>query len=100
MGKDFEGIGDVSLGVRKCYQKYLESRWRVANACVVRFNPCPLNKTLNMNHDITHCSGEGCPKRHKCYRYRAYVEMHIAEVVQVFNEPPYFEGECKFFIED
>lgn len=53
-----------------------------------------------MNHDITHCSGEGCPKRYKCYRYRAYVEMHIAEVVQVFTEPPYFEGECKFFIED
>lgn len=53
-----------------------------------------------MYHDITHCSGEGCPKRHKCYRYRAYVEMHIAEVVQVFTEPPYFEGECKFFIED
>ena len=53
-----------------------------------------------MNHDITHCSGEGCPKRRKCYRYRAYKEMHIAEVVQVFIEPPYFEGECKFFIED
>lgn len=59
-----------------------------------------LTKHDTMNHDITHCSGEGCPKRHKCYRYRAYVEMHIAEVVQVFTEPPYFEGECKFFIED
>jgi hypothetical protein len=53
-----------------------------------------------MNHDITHCSGEGCPKKKRCYRYHAYLEMHIAEVVQVFTEPPYFEGECKFFIED
>jgi hypothetical protein len=53
-----------------------------------------------MNHDITHCSGEGCPKRRKCYRYHAYLEVHIAEVVQVFTEPPYREGECKFFVED
>lgn len=62
-------------------------------------DPTNPNTTL-MNHDITHCSGEGCPKKKRCYRYRAYKEMHIAEVVQVFTEPPYFEGECKFFIED
>jgi hypothetical protein len=55
---------------------------------------------FNMNHDITHCSGEGCPKKKRCYRYHAYEEMHIAEVMQVFTEPPYFEGECKFFVED
>lgn len=52
-----------------------------------------------MNHDITHCSGEGCPKRRKCYRYHAYKEMHIAEVVQCFIVPPYFEDSCKFFKE-
>ena len=53
-----------------------------------------------MNHDITHCSGEGCPMRDICYRHRAYKEMNIAEVVQVFIDTPYFEGECKFFVED
>ena len=52
-----------------------------------------------MNHDITHCSGEGCPRRHKCYRYHAYEEYTI-EPRQVFIEPPYKEGECKYFVED
>lgn len=58
-----------------------------------------LTKQDTMNHDITHCSGEGCPKRHKCYRFHAYEEYTI-EPRQIFIEPPYFEGECKFFIED
>ena len=53
----------------------------------------------SMNHDITHCSGEGCPKRHKCYRFHAYEEYTI-EPRQIFIEPPYKEGECKFFVED
>lgn len=61
-------------------------------------DPTKLNTTL-MNHDITHCSGEGCPKRRKCYRYHAYEEYTI-DPRQVFIEPPYKEGECKFFIED
>jgi hypothetical protein len=49
------------------------------------------------NHDITHCSGECCPLKHNCYRYNAYIERGFIEAVQVFTEPPYFEGECKFF---
>ena len=44
--------------------------------------------------------GRGMSETTQVLRYRAYVEMHIAEVVQVFTEPPYFEGECKFFVED
>lgn len=28
-----------------------------------------------MNHDITHCSGEGCSKRDTCHRYKAYLDI-------------------------
>lgn len=28
-----------------------------------------------MNHDITHCSGEGCYKRDTCHRYKAFKEL-------------------------
>lgn len=28
-----------------------------------------------MNHDITHCSGEGCQKRDTCHRYKAFTEL-------------------------
>lgn len=27
-----------------------------------------------MNHDITHCTGEGCANRNKCFRHKAHLE--------------------------
>lgn len=27
-----------------------------------------------MTHDITHCTGEGCANRNKCFRYKAHLE--------------------------
>lgn len=28
-----------------------------------------------MNHDITHCKGEGCPIKDDCFRYKAHMEI-------------------------
>ena len=29
-----------------------------------------------MNHDITHCAGEGCTRRGKCHRYMAHLDRN------------------------
>lgn len=28
-----------------------------------------------MNHDITHCKGDNCPKKETCHRYKAYLDI-------------------------
>lgn len=28
-----------------------------------------------MNHDITHCNGDGCPAKETCHRYKAYLDL-------------------------
>ena len=28
-----------------------------------------------MNHDVTHCQGDNCPKKETCYRYKAYLDI-------------------------
>jgi hypothetical protein len=28
-----------------------------------------------MNHDITHCNGEGCPVCGTCHRYQAHLDL-------------------------
>lgn len=28
-----------------------------------------------MNHDITHCKGDNCPKKETCHRYNAWLDF-------------------------
>lgn len=37
-----------------------------------------------MNHDITHCNGEGCPCRETCRRYHAHLDLTAPARI---NEP-------------
>jgi len=45
--------------------------------------------------DITMCHGLECPKKEKCYRYKAIPGM----MQSYFTNPPYKENECDNFWE-
>ncbi len=48
-----------------------------------------------MNHDITHCKGEGCMLRESCMRYQAHLEYHAhPEMVAAIGVPYCDENEC------
>ena len=38
-----------------------------------------------MNHDITHCKSENCPKKEKCYRYVALRDVNKPHYISMFN---------------
>lgn len=33
-----------------------------------------------MTHDITHCTGHGCPRRHSCLRAAAHDELRLLDL--------------------
>ena len=42
-----------------------------------------------MNHDITHCNGEGCPVSKTCLRYKAHIDlMRPANINEPFRGWP------------
>lgn len=48
-----------------------------------------------MNHDITHCKGEGCMLRESCMRYQAHLEYHAhPELVAAVGVPYCDESKC------
>lgn len=40
-----------------------------------------------MNHDITHCAGEGCTRRGKCHRYFAHLDLCDIRPVDLDSKP-------------
>lgn len=44
--------------------------------------------------DFSMCSGGECPRKEKCYRYRAIPHMRQS----YFVEPPLIDGECNQFM--
>lgn len=48
-----------------------------------------------MNHDMTHCDGEGCMLRESCRRYHAHLEYQGDEGLKALMAVPYCEAaEC------
>ena len=45
--------------------------------------------------DITKCSGENCPMKESCYRFRAEAD----EMQSYFIEPPIKDGKCEHYWE-
>lgn len=48
-----------------------------------------------MNHDMTHCKGEGCMLRESCMRYQAHLDAKehpeaVADILLAYNQ----EDEC------
>jgi len=43
--------------------------------------------------DISMCTGENCPLKEKCYRFKAKPSSYQA----FFSDPPVTNGECEYF---
>ena len=48
-----------------------------------------------MNHDISHCKGDGCMLRESCMHYQAHLEYQSDEKLKATIAVPYCEeSEC------
>ena len=56
-----------------------------------------------MQHDITHCDNDKCPKKEYCYRWQAYqeaVKMKLECIsCAIIEEDEMLKGECPIFWE-
>lgn len=61
-------------------------------------------ETKNYNADIAHCSGQNCPLREECKRYRLYCMIATSPVLHYasFISPEYNSGtkECEMFLKE
>lgn len=52
-----------------------------------------------MNHDITHCKGIGCPKKHGCVRYLAHLEAPTTGIPYLpYTTEMYDHGYCPMYV--
>ena len=52
---------------------------------------------INMNHDITHYMGTNCPKKDKCYRFKALQDISKPIYIYIMNSEPCIKIDYKFF---
>ena len=49
-----------------------------------------------MNHDISHCKGDGCMLRESCMHYQAHLDYHAHPAMVAAIAVPYIdESECQ-----
>jgi hypothetical protein len=50
-----------------------------------------------MNHDIVHCIGTDCPKKDKCYRFRALQDINKPIYINIMNSESCIKINYKLF---
>jgi len=56
-----------------------------------------------IDHDITHCKGDGCPLRESCFRYLMHLDLQASKgkygtLHSYLITSPHNYGKCKMYL--